>query len=82
MDWPVLQMVYGKLYDPRLGQCFIIILSGLCYRWPRVLLLNTSYIMQGKFFTQLKHSADGFGVVAEFFGRGLMNNTSVTTAAE
>ena len=38
--------------------------------------------VQGKFFTQLRHSADGFGVVAEFFGRGIMNNTSVTTAAE
>ncbi len=27
-----------------------------------------------KFFTQLKQSPDGFGVVAEFFGRGMMNN--------
>jgi len=26
-----------------------------------------------KFFTQLQHSADGFAVVAEYFGRGLMN---------
>ena len=27
-----------------------------------------------KFFTQLQHSADGFAVVADYFGRGLMNN--------
>lgn len=40
------------------------------------------HILQGKFFTQLRHSADGFGVVSEFFGRGIMNNTSVTTVAE
>jgi hypothetical protein len=26
-----------------------------------------------KFFTQLQHSSDGFAVVAEYFGRGLMN---------
>ena len=26
-----------------------------------------------KFFTQLQHSGDGFAVVAEYFGRGLMN---------
>ena len=35
--------------------------------------------MQGKFFNQLKHSADGFGVVADYFGRGIMNKTSVST---
>lgn len=27
---------------------------------------------QDKFFTQLKNSADGFSVIAEFFGRGLV----------
>ena len=36
---------------------------------------------QDKFFTQLRNSADGFGVVADFFGRGLLNHTSVTAAA-
>lgn len=38
-------------------------------------------LSQDKFFTQLHNSADGFGIVADFFGRGLLNNTSVTTAA-
>jgi Vacuolar protein sorting protein 11 C terminal len=28
---------------------------------------------QDKFFTQLRSSPDGFGVVAEFFGRGMLN---------
>uniref|UniRef100_A0A061SPT2 Vacuolar protein sorting-associated protein 11 n=1 Tax=Tetraselmis sp. GSL018 TaxID=582737 RepID=A0A061SPT2_9CHLO len=31
---------------------------------------------QDKFFTQLKNSADGFNVVAEFFGRGLISSAS------
>lgn len=31
---------------------------------------------QDKFFTQLKNSADGFSVVAEFFGRGILNAVS------
>ncbi|KAK9806296.1 hypothetical protein WJX72_009074 [[Myrmecia] bisecta] len=35
---------------------------------------------QDKFFTQLKNSADGFNVIAEFFGRGILNATSITTA--
>ena len=36
---------------------------------------------QDKFFTQLKNSADGFNVIAEFFGRGILNNTSSSTSA-
>ena len=31
-------------------------------------------VLQDKFFTQLRNSADGFNVIAEFFGRGLLNN--------
>jgi hypothetical protein len=34
---------------------------------------------QDKFFTQLKNSADGFSVVAEFFGRGILNAVSHRT---
>jgi len=30
------------------------------------------------FFRQLRTAADGFGVVAEFFGKGILNQTSVT----
>ncbi len=36
---------------------------------------------QDKFFTQLKSSSDGFNVIAEFFGRGLLNNTSASAHA-
>lgn len=36
---------------------------------------------QDKFFTQLKSSADGFSVVAEFFGRGLLNASTHTSTA-
>jgi len=31
------------------------------------------------FFRQLRAAHDGFSLVAEYFGRGLLNNTSVTT---
>lgn len=31
------------------------------------------------FFRQLKAAPDGFGLVAEYFGKGLLNNTSVST---
>lgn len=34
-----------------------------------------------EFFTQLDASADGFGVVAEYFGRGLLNMTGAGLAA-
>ena len=35
---------------------------------------------QDRFFTQLREAPDGFGVVAEHFGRGLMNMTSAGMA--
>lgn len=35
-------------------------------------------VLQDKFFAQLKSSADGFGVIAEFFGRGLLDASSVS----
>lgn len=34
---------------------------------------------QDAFFKQLRTAPDGFSVVAEYFGRGLLNNTSVST---
>lgn len=37
---------------------------------------NFVFDVQDKFFSQLKSSADGFNVIAEFFGRGLLNNAS------
>jgi hypothetical protein len=37
------------------------------------------WVGQDKFFTQLKNSADGFNVIAEFFGRGILNTTSTHT---
>ena len=33
------------------------------------------------FFRQLRSAGDGFGLVAEYFGKGLLNNTSVTAGA-
>jgi hypothetical protein len=36
---------------------------------------------QDSFFKQLRAAPDGFGLVAEYFGKGLLNNTSVTTAS-
>jgi hypothetical protein len=35
-----------------------------------------------EFFTQLDASADGFAVVAEHFGRGLMNMTTQSLASQ
>ena len=32
-------------------------------------------LQQDRFFTELRESGDGFGVVAEHFGRGVMNLT-------
>ena len=34
---------------------------------------------QDKFFTQLRNSADGFNVIADFFGRGILNNPAAAT---
>jgi hypothetical protein len=33
------------------------------------------------FFKQLRSAPDGFGLVAEYFGRGLLANTSVGTGS-
>lgn len=34
--------------------------------------------LQDSFFKQLRSAPDGFALVAEYFGRGLLNNTSVS----
>ncbi len=39
-------------------------------------------LQQDRFFTELRESSDGFAVVAEHFGRGLMNLTSASLSAE
>jgi hypothetical protein len=36
--------------------------------------------LQDKFFAQLKSSPNGFSVIAEFFGRGLLDAASISTA--
>ena len=36
--------------------------------------------LQDKFFAQLKSSSNGFSVIAEFFGRGLLDAASISTA--
>ena len=40
---------------------------------------HTPTCLQDAFFKQLRTASDGFGLVAEFFGKGLLNNTSVST---
>jgi hypothetical protein len=35
--------------------------------------------VQDKFFTQLRSSADGFAVIAEFFGRGILNQAAASS---
>lgn len=36
--------------------------------------------LQDKFFAQLKSSPNGFSVIADFFGRGLLDAASISTA--
>ena len=36
--------------------------------------------LQDKFFTQLRNSADGFNVIADFFGRGILNSPAATSS--
>eukprot|EP00798_Chlamydomonas_sp_ICE-L_P031068 gene31068-7162_t len=43
--------------------------------------MAASAMHQDRFFTELRENADGFSVVAEHFGRGLMNMTAGATAA-
>jgi len=42
--------------------------------------LNICFCLQDKFFAQLKSSANGFSVIADFFGRGLLDAASISTA--
>lgn len=44
-----------------------------------ILMRIELFVVQDKFFTQLKNSADGFNVIAEFFGRGILNKTSAAS---
>jgi len=37
--------------------------------------------LQDTFFKQLRTAPDGFSLVADYFGKGLMNHTSVSTSA-
>lgn len=42
---------------------------------------HAAYIcLQDKFFAQLKSSPNGFSVIADFFGRGLLDAASISTA--
>lgn len=38
--------------------------------------VQVAAMQQDRFFTELRENADGFAVVAEHFGRGLMNMTN------
>ncbi len=41
-----------------------------------------SPVFQDRFFTELRESGDGFSVVADHFGRGLMNMTAGAISLE
>jgi hypothetical protein len=43
--------------------------------------LAAGALHQDRFFTELREPGDGFGVVAEHFGRGLMNMTQAAVQA-
>ena len=47
---------------------------------PPALSLPFPLLPQDSFFKQLRTAPDGFSLVAEYFGRGLLNHTSVSTA--
>ena len=40
--------------------------------------MRAGALQQDRFFSQLREASDGFGVVAEHFGRGLMNMTAAS----
>lgn len=42
---------------------------------------QASAVQQERFFTELRESPDGFAVVAEHFGRGVMNATSAVASS-
>lgn len=44
--------------------------------------MKAGALQQDKFFTELREHADGFSVVAEHFGRGLMNMTTQSVNAQ
>jgi hypothetical protein len=43
--------------------------------------MRAAALQQDKFFTELREASDGFGVVAEHFGRGLMNMTAASLSS-
>lgn len=43
-------------------------------------ICHICFCLQDKFFAQLKSSANGFSVIADFFGRGLLDAASISTA--
>ena len=49
------------------------VLAVHCCAWLRLTML------QDKFFTQLRNSADGFNVIADFFGRGILNSPAAAS---
>ncbi len=44
--------------------------------------VSCAFCLQDRFFTELRESSDGFSVVAEHFGRGLMNMTAASIAQQ
>lgn len=64
---------------------FLLPLPSPCPWSRRVLDIKRSMAaaaaQQDRFFTELREAGDGFSVVAEHLGRGLMNMTAAAEAA-
>lgn len=67
------------------GLLFLLPLPSPCPWSRRVLDIKRSMAaaaaQQDRFFTELREAGDGFSVVAEHLGRGLMNMTAAAEAA-
>jgi hypothetical protein len=44
--------------------------------------MKAAALQQDRFFTELREAGDGFTVVADHFGRGLMNMTHASLTAQ
>ena len=44
--------------------------------------MKAAALQQDRFFTELREAGDGFTVVADHFGRGLMNMTNASLTAQ
>ena len=77
---PVLRLRVGAPPAAARRACPASSLAAAAHRLPPSLpfLPPPPPLRQDSFFKQLRSAPDGFALVAEYFGRGLLNNTSVS----